>query len=118
MSAVPLRAKCPTCGTVRDAKVSGDGYAMKNHAHPKHGYGFSAQGCDGGAVPAANVLAWTKVAREEKAEAAARVETQRETARAELARSLASLDANEAAFRAEVAAYDRAIARIAKKATK
>ncbi len=118
MSAVPLRAKCPTCGGVRDAKASGDGYAMQKHSHPARGYGFDAQKCDGGDVTVANVLAWTKVARDEKDEAAARVEAQRETVRAELARSLASLDANEAAFRTSVAAYDRALARIEKKGTK
>jgi predicted Fe-S protein YdhL (DUF1289 family) len=118
VSAVPLRAKCPTCGAVRDAQASGDGYAMQEHPHPSFESGWGPQFCAGGDVTVANVLAWTKVARDEKDEAAARVEAQRETVRAELARSLASLDANEAAFRTSVAAYDRAIARIEKKVTK
>ena len=113
MSAVLLRAKCPTCGAVREAKASGDGYAMQKHTHPAHGYG--AQKCAGGAVTSANVLAWTKVARDEKADVADGIESLREAARARLVEELAIFDAKEAALRTSVAAYDRAIARIEKK---
>ena len=118
MSAVPLRAKCPTCGAVRDAQASGDGYAMQEHPHPSFESGWGPQFCAGGDVAAENVLEWTKLARFCAHVAADAVETERETARAELARELASLDEKEAALRTSVAAYDRAIARIEKKATK
>lgn len=112
MSDVRLEATCPTCGSVREVRPVGDGYAMKHH---KNGNGWGAFACDGGTVPAAEVLKWAKSARAEKAAIVESFDADREKARAALDAEIARIDAQETQYRNRVAAYDRAIARIAKK---
>lgn len=81
----------------------------------KHGRGRYDR-CTGGTVTIAEVLGWARAERNSTASRADYCETERADARDALVRKLANIDENERELRAEVAAYDRAIARLAAKA--
>ena len=114
MSAVKLQAKCPTCGGVREVRSLRGAYVMAKHYRRS---GLAHLRCDGGAVTVADVIGYARSERNSIASRADYCETERAGARDALVRKLASIDENERELRADVAAYDRAIARLSAKAT-